>query len=389
VVPNGSTQIIHKEGFQNMAKNINRREFLKLAAGVAGVGVLGGCMPIAAPPAGAPAAAPAAPAAAAPAAAKPVYMANVIRTLANEYHAYWNRGGRVYAESVGQGKYYRALLCEGDSEKQLTLMKALIQEGGKDVIFNIDPNQSPDAKPIADMCKAAGVYFVTQWNKPDDLHPMDYDPYWVLHMGVDGVSSGYFVAKALFEAMGKKGKIVALQGLLANVPAVQRFEGLKKALAEYKDIELLADQTAEWDRNKAVSVTEGWLAKYPDLGGIWAANDNMGLGALEALRSAKLNKKVLSCGIDGTSEAIQAVIDGEFAATVANDPLWQGGMGLAYGYQAKNGVFDPSKEPKEHREFYFTPVFVDQKNAAEVQQKYVLDVPHYDYSDLWSRIQKA
>ena len=79
-------------------------------------------------------------------------------------------------------------------------MKALIQEGGKDVIFNIDPNQSPDAKPIADMCKAAGVYFVTQWNKPDDLHPWDYDPYWVCHMGVDGVPSGYYIAQELFKA---------------------------------------------------------------------------------------------------------------------------------------------------------------------------------------------
>ena len=84
----------------------------------------------------------------------------------------------------------------------------------------------------------------------------------------------------------------------------------------------------------------------------------MGLGALEALRAAKLNKKILSLGIDGTSEAIQAIVDGEFAGTVVNDPMWQGGMGLALAYQAKNGVFDPAKEPHEHREFYFTPVFV-------------------------------
>ncbi len=304
-------------------KHINRRDFLKLAAGAAGatavtgsLGLLAGCAPATPPP----------PqivketvvvekekivekpvekivqATAAP--FKPLYMGTVIRTLSNEYHAYWNRGGRIFAESVGQGKYHRGLHCEGDSEKQLTLMKALIQEGGKEVIFNVDPNQSPDAKPIADMCKAAGVYFVTQWNKPDDLHPWDYDPFWVCHMGVDGVPGGYFIAKSLFDAMGGKGKIVALQGLLANVPAVQRFNGLKKALAEYPNIQLLADQTAEWDRTKAFNVMEAFLAKYPDIGGVWAANDNMGLGALEALRAAKKNKKILSSGIDGTSEAI-------------------------------------------------------------------------------------
>ncbi len=390
-----------------MAKNIDRKQFIKLAAGVAGTGVLAGCV------------APAAPqviekvvtqvvektvvqtqvvekpvekvvekivqATVAP--TQPVYMGTVIRTLANEYHAAWNRGARIFAESVGQGKYARGLHCEGDSAKQLTLMKALIQEGGKEVIFNCDPNESPDCKPIADMCKEAGVYFVTQWNKPDDLHPWDYDPYWVCHMGVDGVPSGYFIAKALFDAMGGKGKIVALQGLLANVPAIQRFDGLKKALDEYPDIELLADQTAEWDRTKAVSVTEAFLAKYPDVGGIWAANDNMGLGALEALRAAKLNKKILSTGIDGTSEAIQAVIDGEFAGTVVNDPMWQGGMGLSLAYNAKLGTFDPAAEPHTHREFYFMPVFVDQKNAQEIQTNYVNGIPNYDWTDFWGRVQ--
>ena len=204
---------------------------MTVAAGSMG-GLLAGCVPVAAPAAPQVVKETVVVEKAVEKAVTPVYMANVIRTLSNEYHQAWNRGGRLYAESQGQGKGYRTLLCEGDSEKQLTMMKALIQEGGKDVIFNIDPNQSPDAKPIADMCKAAGVYFVTQWNKPDDLHPWDYDPYWVCHMGVDGVPSGYYIAQELFKAMGGKGKIVALQGLLANVPAVQRFDGLKKALAE-------------------------------------------------------------------------------------------------------------------------------------------------------------
>ena len=70
------------------------------------------------------------------------------------------------------------------------------------------------------------------------------------------------------------------------------------------------------------------------------------------------------------------MVDGEFAGTVMNDPMWQGGMGLSLAYQAKNGVFDPSKEPHEHREFYFTPVFVGKDNAEEVQQNYVFGIPH-------------
>ena len=352
---------------------LSRREFLKMLGITAGAasfgGVLAGC------------------GGAEKTGAEAFYLGTVIRTLSNEYHSAWYRGGQLFAESVGLGQYHRGLHCEGDSEKQLTMMKSLIGEAGKDVVFNIDPNQSPDAKPIADLCAENKVYFMTQWNKPDDLHPWDYNPYWVAHMGVDGVPSGYYVAKELFKAMGGSGKIVALQGLLANVPAIQRFAGLQQALKENPSIELLEDQTAEWDRTKAVAVTEAFLAKYPDLTGIWAANDNMGLGALEALKTAGKAGIIPVCGIDGTSEAINACISKEFAATVNNDPMWQGGMGLSLAKAAQEGKINPDKEPNTHREFYFEPVYVNSENAQEVKDTYISGTPSYDWDDYWGRVQ--
>lgn len=355
-------------------KTLSRRDFLKavgLTAGaIAANGMLAGCQPAATNGDG-----------------EMFYFGTLIRTLANEYHAAWYRGGRLFAESVGFGPGHRGLHCEGDSERQFTLMRSLISEGGKNVVFNCDPNQSPDARAIADLCAENEVYFLTQWNKPDDLHPWDYDPYWVSHMGVDGVPSGKYVAEELFKAMGGSGKIVALQGLLANVPAQQRFQGLQEALAEHPGIELLEDQTAEWDRTKAVGVTEAFLAKYPDVGGIWAANDNMGLGALEALRTAGKAGDILTCGIDGTSEAIEACITGEFAATVNNDPMWQGGMGHSIPYHAKIGEIDVAKLPREYREFYFTPVFVNTQNAQDIKATYIDGIPNYDWKDFWGRVQ--
>lgn len=373
-----------------MKKTIARRDFMKFVAGATGAVALSpylaGCVaPVA--PGAAPAAAPAAGEAAA---ATQVLMGTVIRTLSNEYHASWFRGGQMFADSIGQGANHRGLHCEGDSEKQVTLMRALIEEGGQNVVFNVDPNQAPDARAIVDLCMENKVYFMTQWNKPDEMHPWDYNPYWVGHMGIDGVPCGYFVAKELFTAMGGKGKIVALQGLLANTPAIQRFQGLQQALAEFPDIELLEDQTAEWDRVKAVSITEAFLAKYPDLNGIWAANDNMGLGALDAVRTAGKQGEILCCGIDGTSEAIQACIDKEFAGTVNNDPMWQGGMGLSLPYHALMGTFDPTAEPNEHREFYFEPIFVSMANAAEIKATYIDGTPTYDWNDIsgvWERVQ--
>ena len=62
-------------------------------------------------------------------------------------------------------------------------------------------------------------------------------------------------------------------------------------------------------------------------------------------------------------------------------------MGLSLPYSAKTGVFDPAKEPKEHREFYFEPVYVNTENAQEVKTNYIDGIPNYDWNDLWGRVQ--
>ncbi len=318
-------------------------------------------------------------------AADKVTVVNSIRSLANPYHAVWNRGGRLFAESVGAN--YVTLTTEGNSEKGIADIKAIIAKTGGNVVINVDPNNSPDALPIVQACQEAKAFVVTQWNKPDDLHPWDHNPYYVAHISFPGVKYGTAIAESLFEAMGGSGGIVALGGLPANVPAIERKAGLDDALKKNTKIELLDFQIAEWQRGKAFDTMNTWITKFGDkIKGVWAANDDMGLGALEALRAAKLAGKVPVVGIDGTEEAVKAVLAKEFAATTVWDPFWQGGMGLSIGYHAKMGKFDPAKEPKEHREFYGTGILVTGKNAQEYYEKNILDLPRIDWEDLWGRV---
>lgn len=318
-------------------------------------------------------------------AADKVTVVNSIRSLKNPYHGTWNLGGRIFAESIGAD--YVTLLTEGDSQKGLADIKALLAKTGGNMVLNVDPNQSPDATPIVQACKEAKAFVVTQWNKPDDLHPWDNNPYYVAHISFDGVKYGQATAEALFESMGGSGGIVALGGLAANVPAIERKAGLDAALKANSKIELLDFQVADWDTGKAFDITKTWLTKFGDkIKGVWAANDAMAFGALSALEGDKKAGKVLVTGIDGTSQAVQNVLDKTFAATVAWDPFWQGGMGLAIGYNAKMGKFDPAKEDKKHREFYGTGLLITGKNAEEYYNKNVLDVPRVDWADLWGRV---
>ena len=92
----------------------------------------------------------------------------------------------------------------------------------------------------------------------------------------------------------------------------------------------------------------------------------MALAAVEALRADGRAGKVPVTGIDGIQLAVEAILKGEMAGTVAWDPFWQGGMGLSIGYHAKTGKFDPSKEPKDHREFYGTGVIITARERPGV-----------------------
>lgn len=308
-----------------------------------------------------------------------------IRSLANAYHAVWNNGGAAFAKSVGAP--YVTLVTEGDSEKGIADIRAVLSRTGGNMVLNVDPNDSPDARPIVEACLKAGAFVTTQWNKPADLHPWQHNPNYAAHISFDGVRYGQETAEALVKAMGGEGGIVALGGILSNVPAIDRKAGLEKVLAANPNVKLLDFQVANWKPNEAFSIVSTWLTRFGgDIKGVWAANDDMGLGALEALRAEGLAGKVLVTGIDGIKAAVDAVRAGEMVATVSWDPFWQGGMGLAIAYAAKTGKLDPAKEPNLHREFYGTGIVVTKENAADFYAKNIAAEPKIDWSDLWGRV---
>jgi ribose transport system substrate-binding protein len=172
--------------------------------------------------------------------------------------------------------------------------------------------------------------------------------------------------------------------MLANTTAIDRFKGLQNVLAKNPGVQLVAQDTGEWDRSKAFEKMKSFLVANPDVGGVWAANDNMALGAIEAIRAAGLAGKVMVTGVDGIQEMLNAVAAGEAAATVLNDSFWQGGMGLAMAYAAKTGKLDVKSIPKEKRQYFAKAVEVDQGNVKEIIAKYVNGTPKYDWSDLYA-----
>ena len=312
------------------------------------------------------------------------YLVISIRTLDNEYYHAIGKGFKMFADAIGVPKNKQiTLLSEGSSEKQVSDLRSVLARTGKNAIFYFDPNESPVATRLAEICREANVYFATEWNKPDNVGPWDYDPWWVVHTTLDGVDSGYKTAKTLFEAMGGQGNVVAVQGRLANSIAIARYKGFEKALKEFPNIKLLDARPANWSRQQSMKMTESWLVAYPDLNGLWAANDEMALGAVEGLRSAGKAGKIPVTGIDATGDAVGAVIAGEMACTISPDPYWQVGMSLSFAYHAFTGKLDPAKLAKEKRAFYIKSLLINKENAKQFLKDYVNGEPTYDYNALW------
>jgi len=300
---------------------------------------------------------------------------------------YWHAivsGGEAFLTSIGRKRTDLVhLLNNGSSEKSLADIRALLSKTRGKVAIACDANDAPNCRPVVESVQKAGGYISTIWNKEDSLHPWDFGDHWVSHMSWSDEGPAEQTARILFNAMGGKGAIVGVGGIAANSPAIERLNGLKNALEDFPEIELLDAQPADWDTTKAAELMASFLTKYGDqITGVHCANDNIAYGVMEALKAEGIENMPI-VAYDGNPEAVQMVMDGKLLATFFTNPHWGGGITAALAYHAAIGTFKPSKEPKEHREFYGPTILVTQKDAAAFKAKYISATPKYDWKDFW------
>lgn len=123
------------------------------------------------------------------------------------------------------------------------------------------------------------------------------------------------VAEAFGAALEGKGTYVELLGRETDTNAAVRSEAYHSVLDQYPDLEMVAQETANWDQQEAFSKVETLLQRYPDLTGIIAGNDTMALGAVAAVDAAGKTDQVTIAGFDGAPDAVQAIKDGKLLAT--------------------------------------------------------------------------
>jgi inositol transport system substrate-binding protein len=155
-----------------------------------------------------------------------------------------------------------------------------------------------------------------------------------------------------------------IDGYMGQAAQIKRAIGAKNILAKYPDIKVLAEQTAEWDRAKGMALMENWIQSYGDkINAVFAHNDEMGMGALQALEQAKLKNKVVVVSIDAIADALQAVKDGRLDATVFQDAKGQGSGAIDMAIQLIK------KQPVEQKEVFIPFQLVTKENVEGFLKK--------------------
>ncbi|MHC1771902.1 MAG: substrate-binding domain-containing protein [Flexilinea sp.] len=155
-------------------------------------------------------------------------------------------------------------------------------------------------------------------------------------VGPKAIQNGELAAEWVANKLGGKGQVAVVIGMPKAFAARQRTLGFKSWMeANAPDIEVVAEQNADWDRNKAKELATTWIKNYPDLKAIFCNNDTMALGVQVAVEES--GKDILVVGVDGIGEAYESIRNGAMDATIDSFPFYKAQIALECNLRLMGG----------------------------------------------------
>lgn len=241
-------------------------------------------------------------------------IALVVSTLNNPFFVSLKDGAVDKAKEMGLELI--VLDSQNDPSKELANAEDLTVRGVKAILIN--PTDSDAVSNAIRMINGANIPVIT-------LDRGATRGKVASHIASDNVAGGKMAGDYMASLLGKGAKVIQLEGLAGTSAARDRGAGFAEAV-KANDFKVLASQPADFDRTKGLNVMENLLAAQPEVQGVFAQNDEMALGAVQAVKAA--GKKVVIIGFDGTKDGIAAVKRGDMAATIAQQPALIGALGV-------------------------------------------------------------
>jgi ribose transport system substrate-binding protein len=280
-------------------------------------------------------------------AGKPPTIAFFVKNVTNPFWKACRIGAEKAAKDLGVTLEVVAPTKPDNIEEQTRLVEDWIVR--KPSAFVFVPVDYKALVPAIQKVNKAGIP-VTVFN--NRMTEVDF----VAYIGSDDEIIGYEITKHLIKSMGGKGKIVHIDGVPAAITAQNRKKGFDRALKEFPQVELLASQPGNYRRLPAVQVFENLMQRFPEIDGVFAANDDMAVGVAEALSAAGRGGKTKVVGIDAIPDGAAAIVSGKMLASADFS-------GHDQGYLAVTAAVKSLRGERVPKEISLPVVIVDKSNA--------------------------
>ena len=219
--------------------------------------------------------------------------------------------------------------AQNNSATQVSDVENLIQK--KPAAIIIDPTDSDAIVAAIESCNKAGIPVITMDRQANGGVVAS-------HIGYNAIKSGTIAGTYLVDTFKDKAtvNVVEIQGIMGTNVAQDRSKGFNTAIGAAKNFKKVATQAADFDRAKAMTVMENILQANPKIDCVYAANDEMGLGAIEAISAAGRLDEITVISCDAIDPAIAKLKAGELEATIAEPPFFLGKKGLSIALDVIN-----------------------------------------------------
>ncbi len=244
----------------------------------------------------------------------------------NPFWASVELGAVEKAEELGVDVVVIAPPSESDVASQISQIEDQLAKGADAIV--IAPTDPEAVNPVLEQAVADGVpvLFI------DTLGSLEGATF----IGTNNMEGARLAANYICENVPEGSDVAILQGIITQSTGQARSEGGEAGLTDC-GLNVVAMQPGNWDRAEGQSVMENILTANPDIAGVFASNDNMALGAAEALKAAGVLDDVVLVGFDANPDAAASILAGEMSATIAQNPYNMGALGVENALALING----------------------------------------------------
>jgi inositol transport system substrate-binding protein len=178
------------------------------------------------------------------------------------------------------------------------------------------------ADPMTKAAQDAGIPLLYVNRLPSNL------PEGISYVGSESIQAGIMQAEWIAEQLGGKGNVVIMNGDLAQEAAQKRTEGEKQVFAKFPDIKIIREDTGNWSRDQGLALMENWLASGDQIDAVASNNDEMAIGAIQAIEAAGKLGEIIVGGVDASPDALQEMDKGRLDVTVFQNAKGQGEGGI-------------------------------------------------------------